>query len=664
MIKSGSLNLPTSSAPLAVISQDTFRRGVISLIDQSKLPKDALKEASNIMLREDGAPGPRWGTNWYGNAAPNGAAIDGSFMYETSAGAVHLIMVAGGNVYRSVDDGTTWTLCTGATLTAGKKCFGEQAAGFYYIINGTDNMVRYDGSTTLQVYTALALPVGNTPTKTGLAGTGAYTYYYRVSAVNNVGFTAASVATSILVDRQRDRFDTSNYITFTWGAVAGATRYDIYMGIVSGQEVYIDSVSSNSTTYIDNGSAFENDNIVAPTSNTTTGPLIADIAFVGSRLWGTRDPNNLYRAWWSGSGPFIGYFSVAYDGGYIDLQSGSQFHPVAVRDYRDGKGTPLATVWCKSKDGRGCIWQISLDSLTVGNTTVTVPNAYKLPGSRGTNAPGSIVNVLNDFYYYNSQAFYNLGSRAQMLNLLSTDEASVNIRPDVQNISIASSDGITGIYYRSKLFVSVPYGTTTNSATIVLDTEINGKPWLPQAFTVGFERFFQYTDSLGSQHLLAWKPGDNRLTEISQSIAGDYSQPFATSLTTGLIYVSKNRFDFLWCEEAEVEFTQPKGAISIELIGIERNAGFKSLKSASIQPRTTNVGWGTFAWSTKPWSDTSVVPQTYSESSIKRYFNVQKEINAYQYHITTNSIDADYVLRTLQINGTPTDSGKPRQWRL
>jgi hypothetical protein len=670
MAKVEPVKLPQSDPQLDYRSQYRFDRGVVTSIDESNLPKNALKEANNIMLREDGAPGPRWGINWYGVAAPNAAEVDGGGMYESAAGAVHLLMVAGGNIYRSTDNGLTWDLCTGATLTVGHKCHIEQASqssaglNYAYITNGEDSIVRYDGTTALQVYSSLANPTGNTLSKTGLAGT-TYTYRYRVVAVNAIGFTAASVALTVQVDRLRDRFDTSNFTTFAWNAVAGALRYDIYVGTAAGEEYYIDSVPGNSLSYTDQGTALENTNVLAPETNTTTGPKVGELISVGSRLWGTRDKDNPYRVWWTGSGPYIGYFATAYDGGYIDLQKGSQFRPVHIADYRDGKGTPFATVWCKSTDGRGCVWQIALESLTVADSTFTVPNAYKLPGSRGTNAPYSVVNVLNDYLFYNSQAVYNLGSRAQFLNLLSTDEISMNIRPDVEAVKASASDKVAAIYFKSRVFISVPYGADENNNTIVFDLDQGRKAWLPKAFTRGFERFFQYTDTAGEQHLLAWKPGDTRFSEISQDIQGDYSEAFETSLVTGLIHVNpKNRFEFMWVEEGEVEFSQPKGLINIELIGIERSRGFRSLGSARITPRTSNVGWSSFAWSTTPWSDTSIVPDTYSEASIKRYFDVQKELNAYQYRITTNSVDADYTLRTLQINGTPTQAGKPRQWRI
>jgi hypothetical protein len=644
------------------LGQDKFDRGVISLINESKLPRNALKEADNLTLTEDGAPKIRPGIDWYGTA-PSAFAIEGADMFVASDDSVHLIVVSNGAVWRSTDNGQTWDACSSGSFTAGKRVRTVQANNYSYLFNGYDNIIRYNGSTTLVTYTALTTPVGNVPTKTGLGAT-TYTYRYRVSAVNDVGYTIASTAQVIQVDRQRDQWNDTNFVTFTWTAVAGAVRYDIYVGQIAGEESYIDSTEGNANvTYIDKGAAIEQVAVVAPDSNTTQGPRAGDMAMIGTRLFATADRDFPYRVWISGAGRFVGQFSSAYDATYIDLQKGGQFKPVKVEDYRDGKGTPLATVWCKSKDGRGCIWQGSLDSLTVGDITFPVPNFYRLPGSRGTDAPDSVVNVLNDYMYYNSQAFFNLGSRAQFLNLLSTDESSANIRPDVQRIRQSASSKICAHFQDAKVYFSVPIDSDENNRTIIFDTE--RKAWLPHAFTVGFKRFFSYTDTAGTRHLLAWKPGDTRLSQISPDIKGDYGVPFRTSLITGLQHVNpKNRFEFLWCEEGEIEVAQPAGEITIELSGITRSDGFRKLDSKTIKPTSIKHSWTLGKWTTHKWTDTTVSAVSYSEPSTKRYFNVQEDINAYQYRITTYSLMADYILRTLQINGTATATGKPREWEL
>lgn len=656
--------LPTTFPDPEYLTLDSFKRGVISLIDKSRLPKDALDEADNIFLYEDGMPGPRPGVNWYGTALPNAAEIDG-FDYFDFNGAIHLVAVGGGTVYRSTNDGSSWTACTGATLTSGVTVNMNQNGSFLFLTNGVDNIVRYDGSTTLQVYTSLATPAAPTIVETGsgLTSGTAYQYYYKCSRVNQVGFSAASVASTVIqtgIPRESWTAGT-NYATLTLPAlVATQTRYDIYVSTDDVDYFYLGSTAT--TTFVDDGTAIVVPGTQAPTDNTTQGPLVEELVNVGTRQYGVRDANNRYRIWFTGAGSFAGSFSSAYDGGYLDWQEGGKYIPVKVEDYRDGKGTPLATIWCNSADGQGCILQMSLDVLTIGDISITVPSAYRLPGSRGTPAPGSVVNVLNDYMFYNSQAFYNLGSRAQFLNLLSTDEASPNIRPNVRQISGTGEEGIASAYFDAKVYFSVPYGTTTNNYTAVYDTE--QKAWLPTAFTLGFKKFLRYTDTTGGRRLLCVKPGDNRLSEIGINILGDYGVAFTTSLATALLPVAKNRFEFQWTEEAEVEFSNWQGTITIELLGLERSRGFRALGSSSITTLTTSTGWDSFLWDTTPWDDTSVVVDPFSESTNKRYFPVQRELNAIQWRITTNTVDARYVLRTLQTWGTETKSGKPRPWRI
>lgn len=659
-------NAPTKFPTPDFLTLSSFRKGVISLIDKSRLPKDALEEATNIFLYEDGQPGLRPGTNWFGSVSPNSTAIDG-FDYFDFAGVIHLVMVAGGNVYRSTDDANTWTLCSGATMTAGVQVNMNQNNNFLYLTNGVDNIIRYDGSTTLQTYTPLTTPVAPTLAKTGLAAT-SFTVYYKISAVNTIGYTIASAAASIQVSLQRDSWDSvTNFVTLTLPSPqATQTRADIYFSTNNLDFYYLDSIISSTgtpnVTYKDDGSAILSPGTIAPVGNTTQGILAAELTNVGSRQYGVRDPGNRYRIYFSGAGTNAGSFSDAYDGGYLDWQPGGKFIPIKVEDYRDGKGTPLATVWCKSADGQGSVLQMSLDTLTVGDISITVPSAYQLPGSRGTPAPGSVVNVLNDYFFYNSQAFYNLGSRAQFLNLLSTDEASANIRPTVRQISSAGEANIASVYFDAKVYFSVPYGSTTNNATIVYDTE--RKAWLPTAFTIGFKKFLRYTDTTSTRRLLALKPGDNRLTEINVATQGDYGLAFQSSLVTGLYPTLKDRFEFQFTEEAEIELSNPQGTINVELLGIERTKGFSSQKSNTIVATTTPYGWDSFLWDTTLWDDTTLVASIFSQASVKNYFPVQKELNAIQWRITTNSLAASYVLRTLQTWGTATEAGHPQSWRL
>lgn len=592
--------------------------------------------------------------------------VDG-FDYFDSSGAIHLVEAVAGLIYRSTNDGATWTLCTGAVLTPGVAVSMNQSGGFLYITNGANNIVRYDGTTTLQTYAALSTPAAPTIVETGsgLTSGTSYQYYYKCSRVNTVGFSVASAASTVIqTGLPRESWDaTTNFATLTLPALSGTqTRYDVFVSTDNLDYFYLGSTAT--TTFVDDGSWVVSPNTLAPTGNTTQGPLVEELVNVGSRMYGVRDTANPARIWFTGAGNYAGAFSSAYDGGYLDWQEGGKYTPVKVEDYRDGKGTPLATVWCKSADGQGCILQMSLDTLTIGDISITVPSAYKLPGSRGTPAPGSVVNVLNDYMFYNSQAFYNLGSRAQFLNLLSTDESSANIRPTIKQISVDGETQISSVYFDAKVYFSVPYGSATNNNTIVYDTE--RKAWLPKAFTLGFKKFLRYTDTTGARKLLAVKSGDDRLSEISESINGDYGEAFTTTLVTGLYPITKNRFEFQFTEEGEIELSNPQGRIFVELQGYERSSGFTSIRQRVIDVsyQLSNTGHSTFAHSTTLHSDTSAAVEVFSESSVKRYFTVQKETNALQWRITTTGVDSHYVLRTLQTWGTATESGKPREWRL
>lgn len=822
-------NGPTSFPKPDILTLQNFKRGVITLINDSRLPKNALKEAKNLFLYEDGQPGPRPGVNWFGTApttttytsftVPTAAAgtnwttptnvyasddsravyattaqdnlkitgfgfsipstatvlgvivkvegngtdataanrsielgmtkdgttlsgsrlasqnlnqttdttltfgsssnlfsttltaaevntstwgillraananagarnidqvtvqviytnqdaIDG-FDYFDANGTIHLVAVAGGYIQRSLNDGLTWSQCnvsggTTAPLTKGVWTNMNQNGSYVYNTNGTDNIVRYDGSTTLQAYTTLATPSAPTVAKTGLAST-TNTFWYKVSQVNTIGYTIASTATSIQVTSTRDLWDaTANFATVSGTVSTSATRVDVYLSEDNINFYYLDSAVVDSGTgnysYKDSGAAQVVPSTLAPTANTTQGEKYKELTNIGIRQWGTRNTTTRERIGWTGSGNNSGSFSTAYDGGYLDWQPGGKLYPMKAIDYRTGKGDSIATVFMNSADGKGGIVQISLDQLTIDTFTITVPNAFALPGSRGTPAPSSVINVLNDYMFYNSQAFYNLGTRAQFLNILSTDEASSNIRPNVKQINRTYEGDICSEYFDANVYFSYPSsGSTTNDKTAVYNTEM--KAWLPEAFSIGFKKFLRYTDTAGAQHLLCLKPGDNRLSEISSGFNGDYGASFDTSLVTGLYSTLNDRFEFQFTEEAEFELANTGGEISIELLGIDRIRGYRSMKTVTITSTSSlsNVGWDTFSWDSTPWDDTSDAPEVVSEVSLKRYFPVQKELNAVQWHIFTNSIDARYILRTLQTWGTPTQAGHPSSWRL
>lgn len=696
-------NISAVPPPLRPITQEKFDKGVISIVGAANLPLNALVNADNIFLDEDARPTLRPGNDWYGTAI-SGSTIDGAATFVDQAETVHLIVIAGGTVYRSFDNGDSWQACTGGSFTPGKHVGSEQAGNILNLFNGVDIAIGYDGSLALVSHQGLLKPESPQASKTGLAGTTLNTLTYYLSAVNDVGYTDSSTVTfdgfsnTVTVDRDRASFDDSNFVSLQWNkglvdangdgvintadtdlmnlhlsdnTFAYPVRYDLFVSTNGAAAQYLDSIDVSGVAnldlvqYLDKGQLPTNSAVLVPTDNTTTGLEVGDMASVDTRLYATRDFRFPWRVWISGEGNNVGKFSNAFGATYIDLQKGSQFRPIKVEGYQDGKANPLATVWCNSLDGLGCVWQGTLDTFTVGDTSFAVPNFSKLPGSRGTSAQYSVVNVLNDYYYYNSQAIFNIGPRAQFNNLLSTDEASANIRKDVRSIRVRASNDIAAYFFEAKVYMSVPWNADVNNRIIIYDTE--RKAWLPKAFDFGVNGFFQYPDTNGIIHLLCWKPGDTRLTEISQSIHGSYGEGFHTDLLTGLVHANvKNRMDFMFVEEAEFEMSDLAGTVNIELIGLTQENGFGTIDSKIISSEsTTPVGWTTGRWTKHAWthgSRNAIV--NYSEPTTKRFFSIGTDVNCYQWHITTDTADSDYLLRTLQVSGTASQTGKPPAWEI
>lgn len=117
--------------------------------------------------------------------------------------------------------------------------------------------------------TALETPVNAAFSQSDTGGSLApsTTYYYRVSAFNSAGETLASAETSITTSAVAGDTHT---VTVNWGAVTGATGYNVY-GRSTGAELFIESVDGQATTtYVDTGAIVPSGAL--PSANTTIAP--------------------------------------------------------------------------------------------------------------------------------------------------------------------------------------------------------------------------------------------------------------------------------------------------------------------------------------------------------------------------------------------------------
>ncbi len=636
---------------------NSFRGGTNTLITESRLDKKYAVESTNLLQVEDGVWQTRWGMGYYGQAIAGATYLDSATEYIKTDGTREIIAVGGGKVWKSADGGS-WSEVTGATFTAGTKPYFLHTNDRLYIANGTDALAYYDG-TNLTKYTALDEPVAPTGARgAGLSTTG-YPNYYRVVAVNSIGYTGASASLSIPTDIKREDWDEADeYIDLTITEVTGATGYQIYWGEYDGEEVYLGSTAT--LTFRDDNSLVPNIYVETPNDNTTGAPKFRSMEISGNRFWATADPENEYRVYGSGVGQYFGFFSILYGGFYIDVEKGGRNKPVAVIHYRDGKGNPMITVLCSSPDGYGTIFQIELTTATIGDTSFIVPSAYKIVGSIGADSTDAVIKAGDNVLFINKKGVYALRNKEQMFNVLATDDLSAPIRNQLEGLNGSLVSTATGYYKSPMAIFSVPVGST-NDRTCIFDFERQNWNW---AWNIGFKHLFEYTDSGGVTRLIGVPTSGNQLVELSDAYTNDLGTPFYQSYISPLIPVSKDYTDLAKVNEVVFELGDFRGSLTLEVIGLMKNKTVQSLSSTEYSSTTGSSGMSDEWVSDEPLvGDATDAPETFTESTVKKVVRVKKKVYALQFKVYSTSGDTRFTLLGIQAKGILIPSKSPSRWR-
>lgn len=662
----------TSKTPDEVITIDTFKGGSNSLLDQARMGSQFAVDSTNMLQVEDGLWATRWGTKYYG--ATHATTIDGASEYVKSDGTTELITITNGVAYKSTDGGTL-TSISGATFTAGVQCYFMQIAGFLYIANGTDSLARYNG-TVLATYSSVSAPTNLTASlvASGLTS-GTYTYYAIVTAINTVGETTGSVEASITTNKLRDNWTaTTDKIYWSWTASAGATAYQIYLAepTQSGYEVLLDSTPN--TNYTDDGSKAVNPYIEVPNDNTTTAPKFTSMTVSSNRVWATKDPNNLYKVYFSGTAQYIGAFSDFYGGGWINLEKGGRETPIAVKHYQSGQGSGTLTTLCKTPDGNGAVWQIAITSATVGDTSFSIPSAQKVVGSYGTESLLSAVNTTNDLMFANRKGWFSLGPEANYYGILRTTELSSNIRPYWRSLIGSLVPTICSYFYDAKVFISVPTSSSGNDRIIVYDLERNN--WSVD-WSIGAKQFLEYTDSAKNSHFLYVPLTGTKLIEISQNFSNDLGVPFNQSYVSPLLPVSKVKTDILNLRESLVELANPKGSINFQILGVGKDSSFVTIATKTISTFGSNTGVGTDLVGSTVLGETQsnvnkitgtwtiyllAAPSSYTQAVVKGAIKKRAKVYSLQFRVASTTADTQFVILSLQAKGKLIHKRLPSSW--
>lgn len=635
------------------IKVNDFRGGVNVLFSETRLKPNEAKEATNLMLAEDGVWKKRWGTEAYGGVTFTNT-IDGFSEFKKTDGTRQLVVVADGYAYVVDPSAETKTQISGATFTQGTRCDFVQINNFLYIVNGVDDMARYNG-TALTTYSSITTPAwAGTPITRGAGlSSGSYNYYYRVSAVNEVGETLAAAVETITVDVKREDWSASNeYLQLDWGAVSGALKYNIYMSDVSGYEVKLDETTG--ITYQDNGSASLNPYIEPPTESTAAGPKFSSIAVIGNRVWGTGDPSNLQRVYWSGTGTNLGNFAASFDGGWVDLETGSRNQCVKVIDFNKE-----CHVICKTDDGRGSIWEIDLGTITIGGTEIIIPVPTKIVNRMGTPALRSVVQAENDVYFLNPFGVFTLGFQANILNALRTKERSVPLRPYIGSLYEADIDNSCAYYYDSKVLFSAPTSAGEPNRIFYYDMELNA--WVKD-WTIGVSQFGEFTDSVGTTRLLGIN--GTKLIEFSENYSGDEGTSFTWKYTSPRFPVAKDWAQFAYIQKAYVRLRNAKGTPNFSFNGTNAEGSTPTAATSTIEIASSDTGMGWDLMGAVQMGDTSGTPTSFAKESLIQYLPIDSVMRDIQWEITGGALADTGVITGIMAEGYIIETDDPSGWLL
>ena len=638
--------------------------GCATVLDSVIAGKRYAQEAINMIQVQDGRWKNRWGRALYGTAISGEANILGSATFTKSDGTREIIAIGSttGKAYKSTDGGT-WTEITGATFdTTTKNYFFKQINNYLFICNGVDRWTRYNG-TVLSRYTGISAPAGLAGVRTVLTA-GTFHNFYVVTAVNDVGETIASNEIDVTTNKVRDAWLTATeWIDLSWGAVAGASYYQIYYSDLSGREELLDNSPTNS--YRDANTATVNVYKTFPLADSTAAPKFSMITTstagsIGSRIWGIAPNEYPNRVFFSGTGQFIGMFSDVFGGGWIDLDQGGDEKVAYVEHFRTGKGDTAATVFMSSPNGKGSVWQVTILQVAVGDGTVFVPSSDKIVGGLGTNTPGGTLIVDDKIMFLGASGALNLSNKENVTNVLSTTPKSQDIRPSYLGLNFALSSQFRAYVYQNYVFFSATEGTGENDIIFIYDKDLDRWYW---KWTFGVRQFLEYTEnSSGKTKFLMVPTSGNQLVECSANISGDFGAPIRTSLLTGLIPVSKDQYAFAKVIEALIVLGRPKGTIYFEILGIGKKKGFASLATKQITDSLQAGEFWTGSLGEITLMDEEDAPVSYSSASVKKRRRIGQSLNSIQFHVYSNSGDTEYTVLAIQAIGVMDPTRPPSSW--
>lgn len=643
----------TQGAP----SQGGFKKGYMSFTQDSRMALDALADLTNATLDQDNLPRPRQSLVLMGEQ-PLGTGLGFGTYIDTTTGTpvkydISMQVIAGVGKIHTRKDGETWVAATGTNTYSSTAIVNFcQSGKRVYISNAVNAMSYFDIATGAIVsYTALSTPGTPSATGTGLTGTN-FTYYYRITANNAVGESAASTAGTVAVSLPRDSWaSATQYVTVTWSAVSGATSYNIYVGLTSGEEQLL--TTTVGLTFRDDNTITLNTFVRAPAGNSTDGPVLKYMWNKDGQLYGVGDVDNLDYLWYDGGAAGVGNFSPFEGGGNVGINSGGDTIPQVVRTFRTGKGDPAITVLSKGVAGAGKMHHIVFTSTTFDSTVINVPNVNEANGQAGTVSARAVVEANNSIWYPTGQDFKSTGTSANIQNILSTNSISNDIIPDVQRLNLSAMENACGLVYENKIYWALPVGSDSNNQIWVKDLSRNGIWIMPWVINAQFMWLSENNDNGTISHCIY--DGTNIL-EFSRSAATqDNGVAFRTRVAHEGMVWSDNGMTMGAIQEQRFKFLQPSGTIQVNSFGLDEDGAVNTLANETFTQTASFTSWGDMGWSDGDFpslysGDVGMIDYT-SQGIAVVTLEIDETVNQLGWEVITDTTDCDYYLSTTHTTG-------------
>jgi len=634
------------------IHQNKWDKAYISTIDNSRRPLTSLSDMTNMEIVQDSIPRPRPPTVKYG-VQPSRTVIGRAMVRYNSMRSIYWAMddAGTGKIYKQTDGGAISTI--GGSYDDEAWMMGVQSKGRLYVYNGVDNLSYVNlAADTIHTYTSLATPGAPTPVKTGMAGA-TFPHFYRISANNEVGESIASTAGTVTSGKVRESWvENTDFITVTWSAVTNATSYTVYYGDEAGNCFELYTVSGNTTnTFVDYGTLAVNTFKLAPDGNSTQGAVFTWMYTdtKNSQIFGITADNYLYY-----SAPGTGDFSPYNGGGYVGIDIAGDTQLNYVDGFRNGKGDPVITVSARGAAGRGKLYHVSFDSLTVGDQIIVYPNVYEANGQSGTYSPRATIKEGDSLYYPTGTEFKSTGTSQNIVNILTTNTISQVIEPDLLRLNLDSLHKAVGLAYRDRLYFALPVGTTENNEIWYMDLARRNL-WVLR-WPMAVKDMWLYEDNAGFTHHCVLV--NNVILEFTRAGA-QFHQDNDVAFTSRLAFES-----LVWDEDGlnlgviqsqYYKFLFPKGAIQVNATGLSRRAVEQTVGSDSFSVTTTPTGYDIWQYDQHQYDEDPGEVNTFGSSVAVLRIKPRGLLAQLDWEVTSNSIGTDYLLSAVNTRGQALD---------